>query len=568
MVLAVVALVLSQSQFKVPELSSYELLKGQDVTPRVLQVARNHRWLTFGKWDGSEMDTLRKSARMIAQWRADDKALDSVAAGSETQKTLLSNWKHPLLRAGANPIEANLRELILQLKPRQFPVEKPPGGRWLKIDGNGANGLDRQTNELALKLRALVAKKYEDPDVRCYLLLRRIAGRLIAYLSCIGFDGKHLGLEKIDLANATGTDADAKIAHMIFPAKTIRTMKPAEIGGEKSTDAITAKKLDLDGIERQGFVNWFQSKVFAGKLDHPVAVLASDLDLLTFLAKGGCFEEFLNGRGYRAVTVDGVEIVIPEVFDEAETCRLNELELSHIDPEADSGTIIRKYAQWVAESGLMANFDNLHYVENALCWQRRLPNLSEEIFPLLPVLRDLPKFEASLNLNLAGTERGSFGDNLLHDRLADPFGLGPVVPAELSMGYAWGEGAYQHLRDVNIRLSSDQRVRFPDLAGIAMDADRLASNLGFFGSTWGQIETKAGPRPVELLSGDTVTITFTTNHGRLNTATLFFTRKTLQAGPFKDLPKDVMDEIKAKTIEVLTEMNKAEPPPPPMRAVQ
>jgi len=561
-------LLFSQAHEVASVVTSSDLLKSRKLSVREASLAKKHRWILFGNWNADTVDELRDASEKIVRWRVADKAVETPGGGSESQKALIANWKSQL-EHGAVPSMSNyLKDLLVDLKPKNFPLGKAPTGKWIKFENSGSPDLDKNGNVAARRIHEYALHQYQDPDLRQYMLLRRISGQLVVYLTTLGFSGNTLGLETVRLENSV-IGGDSRTAKAIFPNTDTRKLRKGDASTGKKLEPVPAKDFDLLDIQRSGFLEWVRARV-SGSTTRPIAVLASDVDLLSFVRLGGTLEDFLTTKGYQVVNSKGVSVVVPEFFDDVEDCRLDEQAIAELNPEDSCSKIISKYARWVANSGLMVNFDNLRYVEGALSLQRGLPNLSLDIFPLLPVLQDVPAIDPNTGISfvrLQGTQGGAMGDTLIHDRIYAPFGLGRIVSPERNLGYYLGFGNEQ-LRDVSMKASRGQRVQFKELAGLPLDVDGLSRNLGKFGRNWEEILQSAGSKSVQLVDGESVSITFSSTRDRLLSETVFFSRAKAKPILFKDLPIDLLAEIKNQTTELLNENDKTEPPPPPIRAVQ
>ena len=334
-------------------------------------------------------------------------------------------------------------------------------------------------------------------------------------------------------------------------------------------EGIPAKKLDIGGIENQGFLNWFHAKVSNQVTwsKRATAILANEMDVLEFLKTGGSYANYLRTHGYAIVAEGNIDLVVPTSLLEAESVHVNEQEMAQIDPSRSAGEIIEKYAKWVDHSGLIASFDRLSYLEGALCWQRDLPLLSENIYPLLPILSHLGRIDLSIPMErqLVGTPAGELGNRLVHERIGDPFVLGPRLPTERRIGYAWGGPSRDYLASVQLFSRPDERVYFKSLLGEAKTPFDLADQLRAYGNNWDSIMFSAAEKPVDVEAGDLVTISFQSASGRVMSGDMFFRRRQIFKGQFKDLPMDRLESIKYSAIAIMEGMDDGKSRPPPQQ---
>ncbi|MBS1725176.1 MAG: hypothetical protein JST51_00530 [Armatimonadetes bacterium] len=571
MVLVLVVALVGQLRIAPTVVTSGDLLKNRVLPEKVRLIGAKHRWILFGDWTASDRNDLADAAEKLARWRQIDKGLESPNAGSDSQKAMLANWKRQLEPPKTPGLARDLREIVQALPTRLFPLQDEPCGKWLKIDQHGVPDLDRRADGAVKDLMDHLATQYSDPEVHVYLLLRRIAGSMYVYVATMSFDGKMLNFESIRVSTAMGGPEEDGVANSIFGSS--QSVEAPLLTNGKKFEAVPSEDFDLGQVAKKGFLSWVGERVSDPVRRKPVAMLANDADLIVFLRDGGTFEGFLANQGYREIEAGNVRVVVPEFFDEAERIRIREDLLADFSSKDDWAKTLRKVARWASESNLGSSLNLLNYIEGAFARQRRIPMLSEQIYPLLPILKDLPLQAQSPDaqtFRLFGSTNGHLGENLIHDRIGDGFSFGERGPAEQTLGCFWGAGAANQLESVSFDVRSDQWLSIPRLGPLPFDAGRLSDNIHAFGKEWETIEPRLNAEPMELLEGDAVSVTFQTTRGRMLLATYFFPRTSLGKRTFKTLPAALRDDIKERALLMIEveKTTKRQSPPPPPRAVQ
>lgn len=543
--------------------SSFDLLKDSRLTGRQIGFAKQHRWMMFGEWSDQNRDELRAASKQLITWRASDHA------NEELQSQFVKRWKSQLHHPDVVSFDSLTKDLVAAIPAQQFPIPKSPQSRWFRLGPGNYSDLRGESAKVGERLMQFAIQKWNDPNIRCYLLLRKTCGNLIAYLQIDDGSGEQLQLSNVKMMDGLDSEGPSDVLIQAFSGV---EPKPIPLPQNKvlpSFESIGAKKLDLDGICREGFAEWFQAKVATkvGWKTRPTAVLLSDIDSIDFLRSGGNYESLLKSRGYQVVPWGGVDLIVSDNLNDLESIHVNEVELAQIDPNKPAGQVIEKYATWVDHSGLMASFDRLSYLEGALCWQRDVPLLSENIYPLLPVLAHIGKIDTSSSrqYDLVSTPSGALGNNMIYERIGDPFVLGPRLPSEMRIGYAWGPGRSERLTALTITSKADEQMYFKSIIGAPKNSWDLAEQLRAYGTTWNEIMLSAANKTVDVEQGELVTIAFQCATGRVLSGEMFFKRKHIYSGQFKDLPGDRLAKIREASNAINEGMKDEIRTPPPLQ---
>ncbi len=556
MLVAISALVLAQPRV----VTSNELLRNRAVPGKEREIGKHHRWMLFGDWNEKAVDSLRDGAFTLVHWRA------SLESDNQMKEAMVGHWKSHLGHP-AVPILPNLvRDIIAEIPADKFPPPSSPSGKWFKFDANSSADLKGESAAAAKRAIQFAVQKWKDPNIRGYLLLRKICGSLTGYAEIVDGGGNEIELDTVKMPDADLKPTSA-LAKLIFPDANV-TEIPIASNEEVKVEGTKAKDFELNQVIADGFTPWFQAKVApaVGWSRRPVAVLADEMAMLDFVKSGGSYSGYLRSHGYNAVQVGDVDLVIPDSLVDVEKIHVNEQEVAQIDGSKSAGEIIQTYAKWVDNSGLMGSFDRLSYLEGALCWQRNLPLLSENIYPLVPVLARVGRIDTRqpMLFRLPGTSASDLGNRIIFERIGDPFVLGPQLPSEMRTGYAWGPNGTEQLTALSITSHTEQQVFFKSLMGTAKNPWDLAEQLRAYGTTWDRISLSAANKPAELHEGELVTISFQCASRRILSGDMFFPRRQIFKGQFVDLPKELMDKIRESSNAINQGMDddKTSPPPP------
>lgn len=559
--IASLALAISIQQANPRVITSYDLLKETELPPKALDYAKKHRWMLFGQWNARDLDALRETTATFETWRASQKS------ELQIKEALVENWKSQLGHAKGADLSNAIRDLIASLDDSQFPGPHTPQGKWFLMSATGAPDLKGPALESAKNLVQVAINGWNNPNIRCYFLLRKAGGGLTGYLQIVDSAGQSLKLEVVKMADSDRAKPSPKVAKIIYPSETVEPI-PEPPRDRQLAEGISPKTLDIDGIASRGFTTWFQDRI-ATQFEftsRPMAVLANDVNMLAFLKNGGNYLADLRKLGYGVVKLKDIDLVIPNQLPDAEEIHLNESELARIDPTKSAGEIIHKYATWVENSGLDAFYDRLNYVELALAWQRDLPLVNDNMFPLLRIMAHLAPLNLSKNQNLMlkGSTPAQVGNRILAERLGDPFILGPQVPAEKRIGYEWGPKGQEQIVSLSAGSKTEQLLAFKALNPESKNEWDLADSLRAYGNTWDTIMFSAANKPVEIREGESVSISLQCASGRIMSSQLFFNRRKLFSGLFKDLPPNQLDKIKESAnaiIDGFKDDKRITPPP-------
>ncbi len=543
--------------------TSADILRAADISGRERTLAAKHRWILLGQWDETSKAKLASECKKLTAWRASDLAHESEKGQGESQTKLLANWK---LQLATGP-QSDLKKLLVDLNPESFPLNGLIGGKWIYIDKSGASGLSPSSTILANKLYEGAEKKWRKPDLRLYILIRKIDTRFVTYLSIHDSLGKSLELQKVMFNDFDPSSPIPGNSFDCLGADKKRILKAGEISDGIPRDGVKTKEFDWREIDKAGLLRWFKQHYFNRDPNNqkPVAILANDFEIVNFVRQGGTAESYLTSLGYRAFECDQIVMVLPPFLPRSEDCRVLEQQVAGIRQELDCSIIIDRYAHWVAESGLQSDFELLTYLAGTLAQQRKIPELFLEIYPLLPTLQGLELIDRNngTTINrLQSTRNGLFGDTLLHGRTNSSFEFSETFPNDETLGYYFGPSGREQIRDVTTKIEPAQRIIFSEIAPLAMDPEMASRNVTWYGDTWPMVEKKLNERKVTLVAGDAVTISFRSTLNRPFSYTFFFEKETVKTAPYGEMPQDFRDKVKKQTEELFKEFNDKSQPPP------